>query len=136
MTSRNRLEENGTFTPDTDDYSPAALVLLDFAWRLAGVRQEGELLEWNIRPPARGVRSSYSLRFAATHVAEIRYQSGNAELFLDNKLLCRTNNVVRLVTSLDGTIEARWASLLNQLVCSCNTLPGTNESFHFSPTEV
>ena len=43
---------DGTFTKDTGDYSPAALVFLDFTWRLAGVRQVGDVLEWNVRPPA------------------------------------------------------------------------------------
>jgi hypothetical protein len=45
----------GDFTrPDPGGYSPAALVFLDYLWRLSGPRQEGSRLEWNLRPPAGG----------------------------------------------------------------------------------
>ena len=41
----------GEFTRiDPSGYSPAALVFLDFTWRLGGPRVEREELEWNVRP--------------------------------------------------------------------------------------
>jgi hypothetical protein len=96
----------GAFTPDTGGYSPAALVFLDFTWRLSGVRQLDDRLEWNLRPSAREAHASYRLRLKPTGTAEIRYSAGHAELFLNGKLLCSTGNTVRLVTSLDGKLQS------------------------------
>src|SRR5262249_35889821 len=39
----------GRFTPDRGNYSPAALVFVDFTWRLRGVRAVRDTLEWNVR---------------------------------------------------------------------------------------
>jgi hypothetical protein len=94
----------GTFTPDPGDYSPAALVFMDFTWRLSGVRQIQNGLEWNVRPPAQA-RARYSLRLNSAHTAELRYASGHAELFLNGKLLYRTSDTVRLVTNLEGKLQ-------------------------------
>ncbi len=105
----------GEFTKAAADYSPAALVLMDFTWRLAGVRQtmapEGanreamNRLEWNVRPPAREIRSSYRLRLLPKGSAEIKYSSGRAELLLNGKLFCSTSSAVRLVTDSEGKIQ-------------------------------
>ena len=97
---------NGTFTDDTGDYSPTALVFLDFTWRLAGIRQTGDRLEWNVRPPEPTIHSSYRLNVGSTKTAELRYSSGQAELLLNEKLLYRTRDTVRLVTDVDGKIES------------------------------
>jgi hypothetical protein len=94
--------ETGRFTSAAGDYSPAALVMLDFTWRLAGVRQVGETLEWNVRPPATDVRSSFRLKVSPTRVAELRYASGRAELVVNDTVQYTTGDVVRLVTELDG----------------------------------
>jgi hypothetical protein len=93
---------SGKFTADSGDYSPAALVFMDFTWRLAGVRQVENGLEWNVRPPAHAIRSSYRLRVTPTRTAELRYASGHAELSLNGKLLWRTSSIVRLITDLEG----------------------------------
>jgi hypothetical protein len=93
---------DGTFTDDKGDYSPAALVFTDFTWRLSGVRQVDETLEWNVRPPADGVRASFRLRLTPTRTAEIRYASGRAELLLNGKRQYLTASPIRLVTDLDG----------------------------------
>jgi hypothetical protein len=95
----------GVFTADLGDYSPAALVFMDFTWRLAGVRLVEDRLEWNLRPPAHSLRSSYRLRLSPTHSALLKYNSGYGELFLHGKFLCRTSNTIRLVTGLDGKIQ-------------------------------
>ena len=95
---------DGTFTNDTGDYSPAALVFLDFTWRLSGVRQVGTALEWNVRPPEQNTHSIYRLQVTPTKTAEIKYASGHAELFLNEKLLYRTKDIVRLVTDLEGKL--------------------------------
>jgi hypothetical protein len=93
---------DGTFTDDKGDYSPAALVFTDFTWRLSGVRQVDETLEWNVRPPAEGVRASFRLKLSPTRNAEIRYASGRAELLLNDKRQYTTQSPVRLVTDLEG----------------------------------
>lgn len=97
---------DGTFTEDLGDYSPAALVFLDFTWRLSGVGQEGDALEWNLRPPADEVRSIFRLRVSPTRVAEIRYAAGRAELFINDDLQYTTSDTVRLVTDLGGEIRS------------------------------
>lgn len=96
---------DGTFTEDLGDYSPAALVFLDFTWRLAGVRREGETLEWNVRPPSDEFRSRFRLRVTPTRVAEIRYAEGRAELIINDTLQYTTSDTVRLVTDLDGRLR-------------------------------
>lgn len=96
---------NGTFTPDAGDYSPAALVFLDFTWRLAGVRRVANSLEWNIRPPGPNVRANYRLRLSPMQTATIKYASGRAELFLNEKPLYSTSSTLRVVTNLDGEIQ-------------------------------
>lgn len=95
---------NGRFTPDRGGYSPAALVFIDFTWRLRGVRAVQATLEWNVRPPTRGVSSKYRLRVTPARTAEIRYRSGNAELSLNDKVLYRTSSTVRLITNEHGKV--------------------------------
>lgn len=100
----------GSFTPAAGDYSPAALVFLDFTWRLAGVRTVGDDLEWNVRPQ-RNQNSRFRLTLSPTSVAEIRYHSGHAELLLNGKVLCRTASTVRLVSTRSGALD-RAVSIL------------------------
>ena len=59
----------GIFTPDVGDYSPAALVFIDFTWRLSGVRQVGDELEWNLRPET-NKSSCFRLRVTPTTIAD------------------------------------------------------------------
>ena len=96
---------SGEFTHDTGGYSPAALVLFDFTWRLAGVRAAGGKLEWNMRPPADGVRSHFKVRATPTAIAELRYNAGRAELRLNDKPLMSVSGTVRLTTAMDGKLE-------------------------------
>lgn len=95
----------GVFTDDAPGYSPAALVLIDFTWRLAGVRIVGDSLEWNIRPPAAPTRSSFRLRVTPTLTAEMKYESGRAELFLNNQRILNTASTVRLITTQAGELR-------------------------------
>jgi len=95
---------SGEFTPDTGDYSPAALVFIDFTRRLAGVRYVEDVLEWNVRPPAQSVTATYRLQVTPAIIAQIKYSAGRAELSLNDKFLWRTSSVVRLITDLDGKL--------------------------------
>jgi hypothetical protein len=100
---------DGTSTQAPANYSPAALAFFDFTWRLAGVRrvdnEVGNNLEWNIRPPSRAITASYRVKLTPTRTAELRYEAGQAELFLNGNLLCRTSSTVRLLTDLNGNIR-------------------------------
>lgn len=90
-------------TADPGGYSPAALVCLDFVWRLSGVRQRGELVEWNVRPPDR--RAKY-LRKIGTGMAELDYDGVRAEMRMGGRRIARVSGVVRLLTTGDGDLEA------------------------------
>ena len=94
---------SGEFTPDKDGYSPAALVLLDFMWRLSGVREQGELVEWNLRPPATG-----KARVAAQvhgQTAELAYDGKAAELRLRGRMVARVTGVARITTTREGALR-------------------------------
>jgi hypothetical protein len=73
---------DGTFTEQGEpQYSPAALVMMEYTWRLAGVCEEPETLEWNIVP---GHLAAQHARFSrvldAGGVAELVYGAGGATL--------------------------------------------------------
>ncbi len=96
---------SGVFTEDAPGYSPAALVFLDFTWRLHGVRMCGDQIAWNIRPWDQGHRAAFRLRVNPTTIAELKYASDRAELRLNGRLLLRIRNTVRLVTTRDGLLR-------------------------------
>ncbi len=96
---------SGVFTGgDLPSYSPAALVMMDFTWRLAGVREEANGLEWNVRPGhAAAEGASFRLRMDAGGTAELRYEADGAELRLSGRRLGRVaGGTLRLVTDTAG----------------------------------
>jgi hypothetical protein len=94
---------NGEFTPDVGGYSPAALVLLDFLWRLSGVHPHSDSVEWNVRPPAKG-NSTFT---ASLHgiTAELAYCGDQAALCIGGKSVATVNGIVRLITAKDGALR-------------------------------
>lgn len=95
----------GAFTQDEPPgYSPTALVMLDYTWRLVGVVEEGDALHWNIRPAhraAKGARLSTPTDGGAR--AEVRYGTDGAELALAGRRLAIIGGgAVRLVTDKAG----------------------------------
>jgi hypothetical protein len=96
----------GVFTDGgSKGYSPAALVLVDYTWRLAGVRETAEGLEWNVRP---GVWASDGARFSvATKAgsAEMVYDGEGARLRLGGRLVATVVGRGRIVTDRLGK---RW----------------------------
>ena len=85
---------------DMPAYSPAALLMVDFTWRLAGPREEGETLEWNIRPMQ---GSRFSLPFDHGRTAAITYAGKSATLHLDGRVLgTLAAGPARLVTDKQG----------------------------------
>ncbi len=94
----------GVFTAEgPPGYSPAALVLMDYTWRLAGVRDDGDGLHWNIDPRHPAAQGAiFRLTTDAGKVAEIAYDGRGAGLTLAGKPIGRIDGTVRLVTTTDG----------------------------------
>lgn len=99
----------GDFTEtDPSGYSPAALVFVDYLWRLHGVRETGDAIEWNVRAP-QGERTEFSVktRHGAGHgTALLEYRKGVAELTLHGKKLATVQGVGRLITDRQGRLLA------------------------------
>lgn len=94
----------GEFTQTgSASYSPAALVMYDYTWGLAGVRREGEELHWNVRPECGAAEGGvFALPLGAGKVAQLRYRGRTGELRVGGKMVARVEGCARLVTSLDG----------------------------------
>lgn len=98
--------ETGIFTPGgSPGYSPAALVMLDYTWRLAGIYETHDEIHWNIRPEH---RSSNLARFRMStdegRTAELHYDKSGATLRLAGKELGRIEGgAARLITDKIGT---------------------------------
>jgi hypothetical protein len=102
MTFRQQMDPlNGEFTKeDLPSYSPAALVMMEYTWRLAGVCEQAEELQWNIRPGHPAANSAY-FRIAtdAGRIAELQYNATGAVLKLDDRTVASVQSgTVRLVT--------------------------------------
>jgi hypothetical protein len=106
MTFRQQLDPlSGVVTKENaPGYSPAALVMLDYTWRLAGVREDSDSMEWNVRPDHPAAQSAFfRMRTDAGHSAEIKYDGLGANLSLAGKLIGRIESgVARLVTDSRG----------------------------------
>ena len=124
---------NGNFSDGAPGYSPAALVLLDFTWRLAGVRHVDGNLEWNVRSPLTGARSNFRLRVTPLLTAEMRYESGCAELRLNNQSLCRVRGVVRLITTADGKLRSAVGIGAEASSVALQQAAGTERKFAIEP---
>jgi hypothetical protein len=85
------------------NYSPAALVMYDYTWRLAGVRDEGSELHWNVRPHCAASQNAI-FRLDAGHEkeAEIRYSRKGARLRLGALQIGKVEGVVRVSTDRNG----------------------------------
>ena len=85
-------------------YSPAALVMVDFTWRLAGICEAGRQLHWQVRPghaASRGAR--FTLRTDTRHRAQMTYDARGADLRLDGRWLGRIEGgAARLITGESG----------------------------------
>ena len=94
--------ETGVFTTvDPGGYSPAALTCADFVWRLSGVRQQDDGIEWNVRPPSERGRSRF-IRQMGSVEAELAYDGEKAELRVSRRKIASVSGVVRLLTSRTG----------------------------------
>jgi Mannosylglycerate hydrolase MGH1-like glycoside hydrolase domain len=95
----------GAFTlADPGGYSPAALVFLDFLWRLSGVRQQDDLIEWNVRSPSARGQSKFSRQIGSA-IADLSYGSSHADLHVSGRRIARVSGIVRLLTTRDGGLQ-------------------------------
>jgi len=104
-TFRQQLDPmTGVFTDgDSPGYSPAALVLVDSTWRLAGIREDAGRIEWTVRPGcAAADGAKFTLKTNAGMMMEMKYDKGGAELLRAGKRIARVDGTARLVTDLYG----------------------------------
>jgi hypothetical protein len=104
-TFRQQLDPlDGRFTEGETGYSPAALVMVDYTWRLAGVREEDEQLEWNVRPAHIAAQSAvFRVRTDKGQTAEMKYSRRGANLRLSDTFLGRIEDgAARLITDSSG----------------------------------
>jgi hypothetical protein len=110
MTFRQQIDPmNGVFTKeDAPNYSPCALVMVDYTWRLAGVCETPDALHWNIRPGHPAAESArFSMGTDTGQDAEMRYDSHGASLSFGAKPLGRIESgTVMLVTNKTGAPQA------------------------------
>jgi hypothetical protein len=94
----------GDFTQSgSASYSPCALVLYDYTWRLAGVRQQGDKLHWNINPECPAAKGAiFRVRLHDGALAELRYHSVNVDLRINGNSIGYVQGSARLITDLDG----------------------------------
>ena len=100
---------DGRFTPgDPPGYSPAALVMVDFTWRLAGICESGRELHWNVRPgQSLSQGAQFTVRTDLGHRAQLRYDTAGADLSVDGRWVGRLEGGAgRLVTGESGALVA------------------------------
>jgi hypothetical protein len=101
---------DGKFTiTDGSGYSPCALTLLDYTWRLYGVREERDYmnkpyLQWNCGENTGAMTATSS---TAKGMAVIDRKGSTATLTLAGKKIAVVTGTVRLNTTLDG----KWSSV-------------------------
>jgi hypothetical protein len=98
---------DGRFTRgEPSGYSPAALLMVDFTWRLAGICEAGRHLNWHIRPGHAASRSArFSIRTDTQHRALLTYDAQGADLKLDGRWIGRVaGGAARLVTTQTGEL--------------------------------
>lgn len=104
MSFRQQIDpRTGQFTPgDLPNYSPASLLMVDFTWRLAGVREERDRLHWNVRPGSAVSDGAHFRSELRSSAAEIHYTARAARLGLAGRELAEIEGIARLETDLSG----------------------------------
>ncbi len=106
MTFRQQVDPlTGVFTKaDAPHYSPCALVMVDYTWRLVGVCETPDALYWNIRPGHPAAESArFHMRADKGQDVEMHYDSHGVNLSFAGKPLGRIESgAVRLITNKTG----------------------------------
>jgi hypothetical protein len=94
----------GAYTAgDNPGYSPSALVMVDYTWRLIGVREESDQLHWNIRPHHPAAQGAKLAAKVGRETASIEYSDRGADLHLSGQLIGRIEGgSARLITDGKG----------------------------------
>jgi hypothetical protein len=88
---------------DPSGYSPAALVLLDYTWRLHGARQVGNLIEWNCRAPEESARTEASIQ-TKRGAAVLTHTQKESVMTIAGKIILRVNGIARILTDDEGHV--------------------------------
>lgn len=124
----------GDFTQGSPGgYSPAALVFVDFLWRLHGVRQMDHALEWNVRRP-QGSHTEFSLKVGRAR-AQLVYQNGVVKLNLDGRRLATVHGTGRLMTDLNGRLLAAVGTAERPADMTIRIPGGSEHRIHLRPNE-
>lgn len=109
QTFRQQLDPlSGRFTAtDPSGYSPAALLFMDATWRLCGVREEQDVLHWNVRPGHSATQdANFAVSLSDGKLAALHYAKQGARLLLNNRQLASVQGgTVRVITSKDGLLQ-------------------------------
>jgi hypothetical protein len=125
----------GEFTlADPGGYSPAALVFLDFLWRLSGVRQLDDQIEWNVRSPASQGRSKFAATIR-TAAAELIYDGPHAELRLAGRRIAQVSGTVRLLTTPSGELRAVAGIAENESVVTLQPPGRPRQTLRIAPNQ-
>jgi hypothetical protein len=128
------LTGEATKVGDPGGYSPAALVLLDFVWRLYGVRRDGDRIEWNCRQPANSAKTVASIK-TARGTAELQHASDGSALSLAGKPILRVVGTARMVTDVDGKPTAITGTSDERAEVRLSWPGGKIRKIHLSPNE-
>ncbi|HEY4361318.1 MAG TPA: hypothetical protein VGN17_10125 [Bryobacteraceae bacterium] len=81
--------------------------MLDYTWRLAGVTEQDDSLDWKVRPGHPAAQSPvFRLRTDEGKTAEMKYDSRGAELRLGSRMIARgESRMARLVTDCSGGLK-------------------------------
>jgi hypothetical protein len=106
MTFRQQIDpRTGAFTlADAPSYSPCALVMVDYTWRLAGIHDAHDTLQWTMRPghPASDA-ATFALQTDRGYRAAMHYDARGVDLSLNDKPILRLDGgTARLVTTDTG----------------------------------
>ena len=125
----------GDFTRiDPGGYSPTALVYFDFHWRLSGVRQQDDLIEWNVRPPAATGNSKFVAKVQGM-TAELTYAGPVALLHLNGRVIAQVSGVVRILTKPDGTLHSATGISLEESHVTVSGRDRKKLTFTISPNK-
>lgn len=123
----------GEFTvKDGGGYSPAALVLLDYTWRLYGLREQDEELEWNCRTPATAGEAVFELR-ASSGGAKLTHAAGKSQLSIRGRNVLTLEGTARVVTDSHGKPLRIVGTEDQETVCKIHYPSGRTRSIRVAP---
>ena len=126
----------GEFTRlDPGGYSPAALVFLDFTWRLGGVRVKRGDLEWNCRPDLFSPGTRFARKLPDGREAEMLYAEGSVELKLAGKPIHHLRGKARVLSGRDGSLTGLVGVAATSQAVTLLTPAGKTRRVKLQPNE-